>query len=96
MTEAKLNLKIRDWLNDQPETYAWRNHGGPHGTRGMVDIGCVHAGRFYGFEVKLPGKEHTLTKIQTRNLQKIRRAGGVAEMVTSVEQVKEVLYGNKG
>lgn len=57
---------------------------------GLPDICGVISGRFYGFEVKRPliGK---LSLIQQARMESIRRAGGVCEVVSYVEDVKKVL-----
>lgn len=54
---------------------------------GLPDlIGCVK-GRFVAIEVKLPGKERNLKPIQKLVIRMIVRAGGIAFMSTSVEDV---------
>ena len=60
--------------------------------RGTPDIIGTCQGVFFGFEVKDPvtGK---LSMIQKSELEKIRRAGGVASVVTSVDCVKALISG---
>jgi hypothetical protein len=55
-------------------------------------IGC-YGGWFVGLEVKLPGKEHTLTARQTHALKSIRDAGGKSKMVTSISEAMDFVYG---
>jgi penicillin-binding protein-related factor A (putative recombinase) len=60
---------------------------------GIPDIvGCYH-GKFVAFEVKLPGKQHTLKPWQARMLEKINANGGKAMMVTSVDEAMNFIYG---
>lgn len=67
-------------------------HADNFGTGGLPDIiGCVH-GTFFGLEVKLPGKEYTLTKRQAHTLAKLNQAGGKAAMVTSVDQAFDFVF----
>lgn len=67
-------------------------HGAQFQTGGLPDIiGCCQ-GRFYGLEVKLPGKEHTLTERQAHRLAQITNAGGKAAMVTSVDQAMDLVF----
>jgi hypothetical protein len=69
-------------------------HADQFGTGGLPDIiGCVH-GTFIGLEVKMPGKEHTLTKRQAHRLGQITKAGGKAAMVTSVSQAFDFVFGS--
>ena len=91
MTEADLQKKIVGYLRKPPDTFAVKIHGGPHQAAGLPDIVCCYGGLFIGFEVKLPGKEKTLTPKQELKLRRIVESGGKAAMVTSIEQVQEVL-----
>lgn len=60
-------------------------HGGPFQEAGMPDlIGLVNS-KFFGIEVKLPGKENTLTGLQQDTLDSINNNGGYATMSTSVK-----------
>lgn len=56
---------------------------------GVPDILACYKGRFLGLEFKQPG-EHP-SKRQVFVLNSIRNAGGVAEVVTSIEEVKQIL-----
>ena len=58
---------------------------------GYPDIIACMDGRFYAFEVKRPGGR--LSRLQDVTLKKIEAAGGVAVMVTSVDEVKKALAG---
>jgi hypothetical protein len=55
---------------------------------------------FFGIEMKVPGKEHTLTEKQAEKLEKIAEAGGIARVCTTVRECLDVLvriderYGN--
>lgn len=66
-------------------------HGGAYQASGMSDIiGCVQ-GNFVALEVKIPGRENTLTKLQSKFLEEIRQAGGIAAMITSPEQALKIV-----
>lgn len=52
---------------------------------GLPDLLICYKGKFIGLEVKVPGKEKTLTALQKKWLKSIRRAGGLSYMVTSTE-----------
>lgn len=56
---------------------------------GCADILACCKGRYIAFEVKRPGKK--ATDIQNAFLAGVRKAGGVAEVVTSVGDVEQIL-----
>lgn len=91
MNEAKLQRQIRKKLEEDLGGVWIKNHGGPYSCEGVSDItGCL-AGRFIAFEVKLPSKEKTLTRLQQKFIDKVKQAGGIAGMVTSYEDCLELL-----
>ena len=89
--ETVLVTKIKKELNKLPQTYFFKVWGNGTQMVGISDLIGLHKGRFVALEVKCPGKEKTLTKIQSWFLNKVRACGGVAEMITSAEQAREVL-----
>lgn len=90
MTEADLSKKIVLALRDRG-AWAIKTHGDPRQRRGLPDIIGCYRSIFFGFEVKLPGKEDTITQLQAQTLLEIRRSGGVGRMVTSVEEALKLL-----
>ena len=58
---------------------------------GIPDLLVCYKGFFIGLEVKQPGAEHTVRPRQKHILKQIEEAGGVAEVVSSVEQVAMIL-----
>lgn len=90
MNEARLTAKIREYLNDQDDSFFYKAKGDPRQRKGLPDlIGCWR-GRFVGLEVKLPNNRRGLTKYQRETLLKIKRAGGIAYVVRSLADVKRV------
>ena len=87
--EKDIVAAILRHLKARPRCFAWKTHGGKYGTAGIPDIIACIDGRFYAFEVKQPGGR--LTRLQDVTLNKIKAAGGVAVMVTSVDEVKQAL-----
>jgi hypothetical protein len=85
MTEAVLSKKIGRKLRDKG-CFAVKIHGGPNQQRGLPDIVGCYDGDFFGLEVKLPGKERTLTELQAKKLRDIKQAGGIAVVVTTVNE----------
>lgn len=60
-----------------------------YGTAGIPDIIACIGGQFFAFEVKVPGGKQT--KLQSVTLDKIKAAGGIACVVTSVTEVRKIL-----
>ena len=102
ITEHAIQLQIIEYLKLQfPAFYCWRNNSGAYqtqkghyvqfGKKGSADIiGISPDGRFVALEVKKPGekpKEH-----QKEFLEEILTRGGIAGVVTSIEDVKLLLF----
>lgn len=90
MKESDLSKKIALKMR-QRGCWAVKIAAGPRQGTGLPDIVGIYKGYGLGLEVKLPGKEKTLTVLQAARLKQINDAGGVGEMVTSWEQVEELL-----
>lgn len=88
--EAALSRKIVQALRDR-EAWAIKTHGDPRQRRGLPDVIGCYKSVMIGLEVKLPGKETTVTPLQADTLANIRRARGVARVVTSVEEAEKLL-----
>lgn len=89
MLEKEIVAAIMRYLKGLPRCFAWKTHGGMYGTAGIPDVIACVEGRFCAFEVKRPGGK--FSRLQEVALGKIKAAGGVAGMVTSVEEVRQVL-----
>ena len=87
--EKEIVAAILRHLRQRPRCFCWKTHGGMYGTAGIPDIIACVDGRFVGLEVKQPGGK--LTRLQEATLGRIRAAGGVAAMVTSVEEAGRAL-----
>ena len=63
---------------------------GMHGANGIADIIAVKMGRYFAFEVKRePGMK--ATPLQMEWLRDVMAHGGIAKVVGSVEEVKEIV-----
>ncbi len=83
--EGLLVKKIKSILERKYGGLWIKVHGGPYQQAGIPDLlGCLD-GRFIGLEVKIPERKNTLTKLQEQTLNEINLAGGIAEVVTSVD-----------
>lgn len=82
--ESRLQLKIRKELERVVGGFWIKFWGGLFTRVGIPDlIGCVE-GRFFGLEVKMPGESPSA--VQRHVIGLIRKAGGVAEVVTSPQE----------
>lgn len=85
MKEKVIENQIKKWLEKQG--YWWMKvHGDMFQKSGVPDILACINGRFVGIEVKRPGGR--LTELQKYNIEKIKAAGGVAFVATSVHEVR--------
>jgi len=75
--------------------FAVKIHGGPYQVAGLPDIVGCYQGRFFGLEVKLPGKEHKLTAKQNLTLRRIKEAGGISGMVIDPIQAVDTVIGHE-
>lgn len=89
--ETKVVKSIMDYLNQYFPGFYFKTHGGLYQRIGLPDILGVHRGRFIGIEVKCPGKENTITKLQQRTLDLIKLNNGVGFMSTSPEDTQHKL-----
>lgn len=90
MTEATLIKKFIPYITGRGG-WAVKIHGGNMQKRGLPDILCCYRGHMVGIEVKVPGKEHTITKLQGSTLRAITSAGGSGGVVSDLDGVKALL-----
>lgn len=88
--EAALSREIVQALHGRG-AWAVKTHGDPRQRRGLPDILAIYRGYGIGLEVKLPGKEMTVTKLQAHTLTEMKAAGGLAVVVVSVAQALAIL-----
>jgi len=88
--EAKLVARIRNLIM-RHNGCCFKIHGGdnPFQAVGIPDLLCCIRGRFVGIEAKLLGEP--LRPAQVVALGEIYKAGGVAAVVETVEQARELL-----
>lgn len=97
--ETTLTNSIRRAIKREfPDAWVFKVHGGPYQMAGVPDLLVVVDGYLVGLEVKhpKPGEsiEHALgrtTEQQHAQMGAIRKAGGAAAVVTSVEGALTVL-----
>lgn len=81
-----------------PDAFVVKIAGGPYQTSGLPDLLVIVDGRAFAFEVKAQrmgeSAEHAYgraTLLQQARLADLRRAGGVAAVVLSVDEVLALL-----
>ena len=91
-TEKAIVNSIKRYLDKLPGCYVVKTHGSIYGA-GQPDLLGCYKGRMFALEVKRPGRRPT--KLQQAVLKKWEAAGAIAAVVTSVEEVKELLGGRR-
>lgn len=66
-------------------------HGSAMQKAGMPDILGCYKGRYVGLEVKTPDNKAGATQKQAYTLEEITRAGGIAGVISSVEQALDLV-----
>lgn len=97
--ESQLISKIKKAIAERyPEAWCVKNHGNAFSTAGVPDLLIVIDGAAVMLEVKAAKPlESTnsvmsrVTPLQMETISKIRKAGGVAEVVWDVDQAMDVL-----
>ena len=89
MAEKEIVTAILKYLRGLPHCFCWKEHGGMYGTGGIPDIICCYLGRFVAFEVKQVGKK--ATALQMLKVRQMNNAGGVAQVVYSLDDVKKII-----
>lgn len=85
-SEAKLTRKIIRSLKKRFGGKWWKIHANIFQGKGTIDIFGICRSKFFALEVKLPGKENTLTPMQAYTIKIVNNNGGFATMVISIKQ----------
>lgn len=84
--ESTFQNKVIDYLKSIG-AYVIKIHVSSYQLEGEPDIVCCYKGKFYAFELKQGSK---LSELQKIKLELIRKSGGVAMELRSIEQLKEL------
>ena len=88
-SERAITKQIMRYLQGLDRSWWMKVHGGPYQKAGVPDILGCYRGRFFAFEVKVPGGKTTAK--QDHEIQRIRDADGVVDVVTSRAEVESIL-----
>lgn len=88
MAEANLDRSI---VRELDRRGAWHTkiHGTMAGRRGVPDRLACHRGTFLAIETKQPAGR--TTRLQRHELDRVQRAGGMAIVARSVDDVRQAL-----
>ncbi len=86
-SEAQLTKQILDYLKYVPDSTFKKIRGGL-GMRGILDIIGCWQGRYIELEIKT--RRGKLKPHQLQRILEIRKAGGVAGMIQSLEELEEI------
>lgn len=89
MKESVLTKKMVELLKARG-AWARKIHGNMY-TAGLPDITACYRGWYLALEVKVPGRENTVTAIQQKTLDDIDEAGGFAQVVTTLSDIDALL-----
>lgn len=73
-----------------PAAFSCKIHQGAYSRAGVPDVLLIMGGHYFGFEVKRPIFGET-SPIQKQTIEKIRKAGGTAAVVTWPEEVEQII-----
>lgn len=88
--ESKLSRNIMDRLR-VGGAFCFKIHGSEFMMVGLPDIIGVYKGLFFGFETKLPSERDNTSVMQDRVMAKIRKAGGLSQVVCSPGEAEQAL-----
>lgn len=70
--------------------WVYKTHGSQYGRAGVPDLIVCYEGRFYALEVKKP-EGGRVSRLQEIEIERIRKARGIATVVRSVEDARAVV-----
>lgn len=111
MTEKQIENLILDYLDRLPNAKFWkinttgtwdnkkkvfRQKKTSHRTKGIPDIVGLLDGKFFAFEVKTPKRRSCATDEQKEFIKAVNDNGQIGAVVTSLDEVIEIIKNNKG
>lgn len=88
--EYRLAVKMMKLLESRG-AWCFKVHGSASQRAGVTDILGCYRGRAFGIEVKMPGKEDTVSARQSYEHERMRKADAVVMVATTVQQVEALL-----
>ena len=88
--ESNLKTQCLKWLEKSEHIYAVKNHGSAYSAVGTADLTICVEGRYLAVELKKKGGKPT--KIQEWRMEQVRRAGGRAELVGHLDELRLIIW----
>lgn len=89
--ESRIVRRILNHIKDLDDAFAFKVHGSRYMMVGLPDIIVCLAGGFVALEVKVPEERDETSPRQEYVIGLIRQAGGIAEVVCSVDEARSLL-----
>lgn len=93
MRESKIQKTILDYLAGVPHLYVVNFVGSAVTAKGTPDILACMEGKFVALEVKREDSSYDVTHAQRGRIKRIRKAGGKAYVVESLQDVVKIVEG---
>lgn len=90
-SESALQKECLRWAKSLPKSWALKVVGSGVQSSGVPDIIMCIKGYFIAIELKRPDGKGKLSDIQKAQMERIRKAGGRAVMVSSFEEFKKII-----
>ena len=89
--EGKVKIEVKKVLKSMPDCWWYMPVSNGMGRVGCPDFLVCYRGKFVAIETKAPGRAHTVTPNQQREIDTIHAAQGRAIVLTDVAQLVELL-----
>lgn len=89
--ESKIQRDIIQYLRTIDTAYCTNNGGSASSAKGTSDLTVCYKGKYLSLEVKRPDGSYGVTEPQQIRLRQVKRAGGIAAVVTSIADVAALL-----
>lgn len=89
--EGNLQKHIKGWLNLHPDIWHLKVFGSGVQTKGVPDFLLCKNGNFIGIELKRTDGEGKVSEVQKAQIARIRRAGGVAEVIDNFDKFVKLM-----
>lgn len=88
-SERSITKQAMHYLERLPHSWWLKVHGGPYQKTGVPDIIGCYRGRFFAFEIKVPGGR--TTPKQDHEVERIQEAGGAVSVVESLREIQKLI-----
>ena len=79
--ESVITRQVKGWLKNHPDIWHMKVLGSGVQVKGVPDFLICKNGKFVGIELKRPDGKGIVSEVQKAQIDRIRKAGGVAEVI---------------